>query len=370
MQHAARAALKAPHPDMPGHASRVVAGDDAARFLQGALHAGLPLDALLAHEGIASQLIGSPAARIPLTAFARLLRCIAWRMRDELVGLAGRPAAPGTLARVLHQMRRCANLGEALQTGVASYRIALPELKPNLRRDVRGGSCAAQVVVGSPAGAAHMFLHAAFLYWTLGVASHLVQRRIPVLEVKLRLDGEPGEPGGPPHRRPIFGVPAMLHAGPCSSLSFEASWLQQPVVLDDRGLAQFLAVAPVGLLVPFGEAPSFAEQVRRRLRGQAGERMPSLEQTAWGLRMTPDMLRRRLADEGSSYRAIKNELRRDLAIEMLTRTTIKIESIAATLGFSESATFHRSFKAWTGLAPGEYRRLQGPAWTAALSAPR
>jgi AraC-like DNA-binding protein len=361
MPYGARAASMPPRAAPPGHERRVVAGDDAAGFLQGARRAALPWDAMLLRQGIAPQLLGSSAARIPLPAFAKLLRCVAWRMRDELVGLAGRPVPPGTLARVLHQMHRCATLGEALQTGLASYHIALPELKPSLRRDAGLGRHAAYVQVSGPPEAPRTFLHAAFLYWMLGVASHLVQQRIPVLEVKLRLDGE----SGLPHRRPIFGVPASLHSSAHSSLAFDASWLQRPVVLDEGGLRQLLSAAPVGLLVPFGESPSVAEQVRHRLRGQADGRMPSLEQTAWGMRMTPDMLRRRLAEEGSSFRAVKNELRRDLAVEMLARTSIKIESIAATLGFSESATFHRSFKAWTGLAPGEYRRLKRPAWTVA-----
>ena len=83
--------------------------------------------------------------------------------------------------------------------------------------------------------------------------------------------------------------------------------------------------------------------------------------TALGI--TPQTLRRRLQDEGQGYQAIKDDLRRDIAIEYLARPDLTLIDIANLLGFSEPSTFHRAFKKWTGVAPGEYRhtRLQAAA---------
>lgn len=58
------------------------------------------------------------------------------------------------------------------------------------------------------------------------------------------------------------------------------------------------------------------------------------------------------------------DLRRDAAVEYLGRHDLSLMDIAERLGFSESSTFHRAFKKWTGVSPGEYRRNRlvcGPA---------
>jgi AraC-like DNA-binding protein len=74
--------------------------------------------------------------------------------------------------------------------------------------------------------------------------------------------------------------------------------------------------------------------------------------------MTPQTLRRRLHEEGRGFREIKDDLRRDAAIEYLARPELTLPEIAALLGFSEASTFHRAFKHWTGVAPGEYRQTR------------
>ena len=49
------------------------------------------------------------------------------------------------------------------------------------------------------------------------------------------------------------------------------------------------------------------------------------------------------------------------AIEYLARPDMTLLDIADQLGFSEASTFHRAFKKWTGVAPGEYRQRHRPA---------
>jgi AraC-like DNA-binding protein len=86
--------------------------------------------------------------------------------------------------------------------------------------------------------------------------------------------------------------------------------------------------------------------------------LPSLEEMAQTLRLTPQTLRRRLRDEGRGYQSIKDGLRRDAAIALLEHTDLPLQQVALRVGFSEPSTFHRAFKKWTGVAPGEYRQRQ------------
>src|SRR5690606_32132358 len=100
----------------------------------------------------------------------------------------------------------------------------------------------------------------------------------------------------------------------------------------------------------------FSALIRRKLRTAARTEWPDFNAFARALHMAPSTLRRRLEDEGQSFQAIKDELRRDLAIHYLCHTSKSVMDISSELGFSESSAFHRAFKKWTGAGPGEYRQ--------------
>ncbi|MAM74051.1 MAG: AraC family transcriptional regulator, partial [Tistrella sp.] len=94
-----------------------------------------------------------------------------------------------------------------------------------------------------------------------------------------------------------------------------------------------------------------------------------LARVAAALGQSTRSLSRRLAEEGTSFRAVKEALRRDIAIRELTRTDRPIAGIAAELGFDSAAVFHRAFKAWTGSTPGAYRQPGGGAAGGESAAP-
>jgi hypothetical protein len=56
------------------------------------------------------------------------------------------------------------------------------------------------------------------------------------------------------------------------------------------------------------------------------------------------------------FQGLKDELRRDAAIALLTGSDLPVAAIAERVGFSEASAFQRAFRGWTGLAPGRFRR--------------
>lgn len=82
---------------------------------------------------------------------------------------------------------------------------------------------------------------------------------------------------------------------------------------------------------------------------------PDFEEIAERLHMTERTLRRRLREEGASYREMIDELRMHVAIKYLSDTHLTVEDIAVLLGFSEAANFRQAFHRWTGKAPRDYR---------------
>ena len=70
-------------------------------------------------------------------------------------------------------------------------------------------------------------------------------------------------------------------------------------------------------------------------------------------------LARKLQAEGTSFQAIKDELRRDVAIQLLTQSRLAVAQIGQRVGFEDATCFQRAFRQWTGSAPGAYRRRPG-----------
>lgn len=90
----------------------------------------------------------------------------------------------------------------------------------------------------------------------------------------------------------------------------------------------------------------------------SGGREPDLKTVARHLHLPAWTVRRRLADEGTQFRALLNDTRRDLAEAYIRDTASSFGEIAYLLGFASAEAFQRAFKRWTGKTPGDYRREQ------------
>ena len=71
--------------------------------------------------------------------------------------------------------------------------------------------------------------------------------------------------------------------------------------------------------------------------------------------MSPQVVRRRLAEEGTSYQKLKDAVRSALVTELLSKPELPIADIAERAGFTEPAALSRAFRKWTGLTPAQYR---------------
>lgn len=109
-------------------------------------------------------------------------------------------------------------------------------------------------------------------------------------------------------------------------------------------------------MVKYRNTDSLAYKIKKIFKNEIGDEMSSLEEVALQLNLSSQTLRRRLLAEGKSYQQVKDNLRKDAAIELLVNPKMTLEDIAQHIGFCETSTFHRAFKRWTGIAPGHYRQ--------------
>jgi AraC-like DNA-binding protein len=84
----------------------------------------------------------------------------------------------------------------------------------------------------------------------------------------------------------------------------------------------------------------------------------SVRNVAKALNTSGRTLQRRLQHEGTSLQQLISAVRCELAMEMLRSPGQSSNEISDQLGFSAPSAFHRAFKRWTGMTPGQYRRAE------------
>jgi AraC-like DNA-binding protein len=102
-----------------------------------------------------------------------------------------------------------------------------------------------------------------------------------------------------------------------------------------------------------------ATEVRRLLATPASGSGIGMAAAARQLAMSPRTLQRRLSEEGTSFDALREEMRKQSAEIFLADRRLSVGEVAFLLGFSEPGAFHRAFKRWHNTTPDAFRKQPG-----------
>jgi AraC-like DNA-binding protein len=101
--------------------------------------------------------------------------------------------------------------------------------------------------------------------------------------------------------------------------------------------------------------PSVADQVVQLLRPRILSNDFSLETVARRLTIHPRALNRRLQSEGTSFRRLLNEVRYEVAGQLLVGTRMDVTQIAGSLGYADTSGFTHAFSRMAGAPPHTWR---------------
>jgi len=106
-----------------------------------------------------------------------------------------------------------------------------------------------------------------------------------------------------------------------------------------------------------GQTPAtLTETVNHLLMACDSPAVLTIEQCALQLSMSMTTFRRKLTQEGTSYKLIQHKFLNALCVKALLNTKVKIEDLSVKLGYSERATFERAFKQKFGISPIQFRK--------------
>lgn len=150
--------------------------------------------------------------------------------------------------------------------------------------------------------------------------------------------------------RAFFKVQPRFDAEFCA-LRFSARWLDRPVegsdpVLLQRALQQVAAAGDVEIV----------DRVSRALRVLLLDGKSSGNDVATALSMHRRTLNRRLQQQGTTFQHLLDDVRFNVARQLLADSDIALDDVAATLGYASVSPFMRTFRRWAGTTPGRWRR--------------
>jgi AraC-like DNA-binding protein len=140
-----------------------------------------------------------------------------------------------------------------------------------------------------------------------------------------------------------------------TGLDFDARVLDLPHLHASPELHEFLRMQAERKLGELSRPQTIAERLRAILRSTSKPCAFTMPDAARRLGMSVRSLRRRLDEEGASFRDLLDAARRDAAYWMLRDPDVTIQAASFQLGFASPSVFHRAFKRWTGMTPAQFR---------------
>lgn len=337
---------------MPSSRATVAAGF-VTGMLAGALRRGLDPQPWLEASGIPEAILGDESLRVPVARYARLYNTLNLALDDEAFGLFALPLRVGSFELLCRGLVSATNLAEALERASRYLRVLLPDIRVDLVRERDQGRLLlreTRPLAESLNDPGRVFAFEWLLRLLHGLSCWLVGRSVPLEEVAFPYDQ-------PPH----VGDYALIYTArsrfgaACLEARFQANLLDLPLRRDETALLNFLEGAPGKLTTLYRRDRQMVLRVRDALR-DALPQVLELDVVAGLIHLSPRTLERRLTQEGSSFRAIKDALRRDMALSRLVKTDHSVARIAADLGYADPSALYRACVDWTGKAPAEYRR--------------
>ncbi len=163
---------------------------------------------------------------------------------------------------------------------------------------------------------------------------------------------EPADTG--PFRR-FFQCPLSFDAVQ-NVVMFDATWLNRRLPTDDPALRSLLLKQIDMLEAQHGS--DLPAQVRSVLRTALLTGHAKAEQIAALFSMHSRTLARHLEACGTQFQVLVDEVRFEIARQMLEGSAMDIAQIAEALGYADPSAFTRAFRRWSGTTPAQWRAQQ------------
>ncbi|OKO88913.1 AraC family transcriptional regulator [Bradyrhizobium sp. NAS80.1] len=296
---------------------------------------------------VTEDLVKSGDGRVTATQFEALAGHAMRELDDEALGWFSRRLPWGTYGMLCRASITAPNLEVALKRWCRHHRL----LTEDVLFELSLGEETATISIREQRdlGPLREFCLVTLLRYVLGFSCWAVDSAIALRRAEFPY-AEPGH---------VSVYPTIF----CRNLSFDADgtrivfdkhYLSLPLTRSAADLDNMLKGALRLTVLPYRRDRLLVERVRRVLRNARG-RILGAEDVASELALSTRTMHRRLREEATSLRDLKEEAKFELAKQELMRGRVPIKRIAEIAGFRNEKSFSRAFRTWTGASPREFR---------------
>lgn len=319
--------------------------------LRAAGRRGLDPDELLAKVGLDPNKVRDPYELVPIDREDALWREVYARTGDQAFGLEAAQAIDrGSFLALEYVVRTSQTLGEGLRVLERFARLLHGHRPYELRSEPDGSAVLAYR--DSHDGD----VHAALLCDFALAAVVLICRDATGVDWSPRRVRFRHEK--PNHVRPyraLFRAPVEFGCDE-TAIELDPEVLSTPMTEADPALQAVLQHYLEADLETRDPSVTLEHAVRVAIGRSLPKQDAELDAVAEVLGVSPRVLQKRLQRVGTSFQEQLDRVRESLAKRYLVQPGISMAGTALLLGYSDATAFHRAFKRWTGLTPGDYRR--------------
>ncbi|MDM0114856.1 AraC family transcriptional regulator [Variovorax sp. J22R133] len=305
----------------------------------------------LSEAQIAPRELRNPKARVTAAQFEVLNAHAMQELDDEALGWFTRRLPWGSYGMLCRASLTAPDLGVAIKRWCRHHRLLTQDV--SLRLTTHAGLATVAVTEHRDLGAFREFCLVSMLRFLHGYASWAIDSRLSLREAAFPFDA-------PQHADayPLMFCDTVHFGATGASYSFDERYLALPLQRDERALRTMLKRALPLTVLQYRRDRLLGQRVRELLRTRPHE-TANAQALAALLNISARTLHRQLLEESASLQALKDEVRREQAIDQLRRTAKPIKQVALAVGFRNEKSFARAFRQWTGATPGEFRRGAG-----------
>ena len=314
-----------------------------------AVDQGMDRDELMSVVGLSTDKLVDPDSRIRLSSMLKLWRAVIDGLSDPTLGLnVGSSVGVSEMGLVGYAMYHSRDLRSALHRLAHYMRILSEAVVFKIEESDEQAMLIWQV---------HPSMVALRHPVELGVNLILTMARditgVDIAPININLPSSRPESMTPYRTR--FRCPVSF-SHPITSITFSREQMDLPAAATDPTLAGYLDELAAKTLAPLVERnKDLVTDVRYTLWSILANGRPDLGGVAREMGISERTLQRHLAEEGSSFSKVLDDLRRDLADEFLIDRNLAVSEVAFLLGYSEPSAFQRAFRRWRGVSPRRFR---------------
>ncbi len=320
------------------------------QLAEGVIKNGGDIDGVLARADIPTALFYEGNSRVSSGQVARFMRAL-WKVSgDEMLAFMDQPCRQGTFGLITRLVSRASTLEVAFNEHIHFMNVIRGDFRTRLQ--VNGDECRFLVDGTVKQGLSSHIIELLWMVMWHRMSSWMIGKRII-----LKGAGFKGDYSQASSDNRILLPCDNVYNEAHNYICFDREYLDAPIIRSEAEFKRYVEKAPFSYFDVNVSDDSTISKVKKLLEDKiAIDETPDVETVAEELNISKQTLHRYLSKDGTNFQKIKDEMRRDIAIDKLINTGISVSDLSHQLGFSEPSSFTRAFKHWTGLAPAIYRK--------------